>query len=118
MADEEKNAPQETLDEASFWQKLKQSALAAGSDTVEKALQLYYALLDSDTPVWAKTVIVGALLYFINIIDAIPDFAPAGYADDLGALAAAIAAVASAIKPEHKERAAEKLKSIFKESSN
>lgn len=100
--------------DASFWQKIKRYAIAAGKDVIEKALTLYYCLLDVDTPAWAKTVIVGALGYFIVPADAIPDLTPlAGYSDDLGALVSALAIVASHIKLEHQERAQEKLKSWF-----
>lgn len=80
--------------ESSFWDKLKKYALTAGADVVEKALQLFYALQSPTTPKWAKTIIVGALAYFIMPADAIPDvIAVVGYTDDLGALAAAISTV-------------------------
>lgn len=96
--------------ESSFWEKIKGYAITAGKEVIEKALTLYYCLIDSDTPVWAKTVIVSALGYFIAPLDAIPDLTPvAGYSDDLGALASALAIVAAHVKPEHKERAREKL---------
>ena len=56
---------------------------------------MYYTLQKPATPVWAKTMIIGALGYFISPIDLIPDFIPiAGYTDDLTALVAAIVAVA------------------------
>ena len=100
--------------ESSFWGKIKTNAIDAGKDVIEKALTLYYCLLDADTPVWAKTVIVGALGYFIVPIDAIPDFTPVvGYSDDLGALVSALAIVMAHIKPEHKTKAQEKLKDWF-----
>ncbi|MFQ5477895.1 MAG: YkvA family protein [Candidatus Binatia bacterium] len=98
----------------SFWQKVKRFALAAGKEVVERALILYYCLQDADTPKWAKGVVVGALGYFIVPLDAIPDFTPvAGYSDDLGALAAALAMVAAHIKPEHRAKAAAKLETWF-----
>ena len=63
---------------------------------------LYYCCLDGDTPVWAKTVIVSALGYFITPLDAIPDLMPGvGFADDLGAVALAMATVLAHVKPEH-----------------
>jgi uncharacterized membrane protein YkvA (DUF1232 family) len=70
------------------------------------ALTLYYTLQDKDTPKWAKTIIIGALGYFILPMDAIPDFIPvAGLTDDFGALAAALGMVAMHVKPGHKEKA-------------
>ena len=48
---------------------------------------------------WAKATIVGALGYFITPLDAIVDLTPVvGYADDLGVLALAIAAVATYVR--------------------
>lgn len=97
-----------------FWQKLRKYAQAAGEGVLELALKLYYALQDADTPLWAKSVIVGALGYFISPVDAIPDITPVvGYADDLGVLAAAVAAVAAHIKQEHTERSRETLRRWF-----
>jgi uncharacterized membrane protein YkvA (DUF1232 family) len=100
--------------ESSFWNKIKTYAITAGKDMIEKALTLYYCLIDRDTPAWAKSIIVGALGYFIVPVDVIPDLVPvAGYADDLGALTSALAMVAVHIKPEHKEKAKEQLNIWF-----
>ncbi len=100
--------------ESSFWKKLKASAVSAGKGVIEKALTLYYCLIDRDTPAWAKSVIVSALGYFILPIDLIPDLIPvAGYSDDFVALAFAIGIVAAHIKSEHKEKAKEQLKIWF-----
>jgi uncharacterized membrane protein YkvA (DUF1232 family) len=97
-----------------FWKKVKKYAKVAGSEVIDKALRLYYALMDKDTPVWAKSIIVGTLAYFISPIDAIPDAIPvAGYADDLGAIAAALAMVAAHIKPEHIAAAKDKAEQWF-----
>ena len=99
--------------EDSFWAKLARYAKTAGRQTVESALQLYYASLAPETPAWAKGVIYGALGYFISPIDIIPDLIPGGYTDDLGILAAALAAVAMHITPEIRTRAAEKILDWF-----
>jgi uncharacterized membrane protein YkvA (DUF1232 family) len=93
----------------SFWQKVASVAKTAGRELIEKALIMYYAMMDPDTPVWAKTVLLGALGYFISPIDAIPDAVPlAGYSDDAGAIALALGTVAAHIKPEHRETAKNK----------
>lgn len=100
--------------EDSFWEKVKKYAKDAGESVISPALKMYYALLDTDTPVWAKTTIVGALGYFISPIDAIPDIMPVvGYSDDLGVLAAALAVVSASIKDEHVRKAKEILKRWF-----
>lgn len=100
--------------EKSFRNKLARGALRAGRDVVEYALTLYYCLQDTRTPKWAKTVIVGTLGYFILPTDAIPDLLPGvGYADDLGALAAALGMVAAYVTDEHKRKAAARLARWF-----
>ena len=117
---EEDHAPQankqyeKKYTEDSFWDKVVKFAKTAGREVIEKALWLYYAAQQPNTPLWARTAIYGALGYFISPIDAIPDITPVvGYADDLAVLAAAVATVATYIKADVKERAAEKLRGWF-----
>jgi len=106
MADD-KNYSADFSDD-SFWEKLKRFGKTVGREIVEKVLTMYYALQDKDTPLWARTILVAALGYFISPIDAIPDLIPgAGYADDAGAIAVALGAVAMHIKLEHRQRAKE-----------
>lgn len=100
--------------DGSFWEKISKYAVVAGENIIILALKLYYALLDQDTPLWAKSIIVGALGYFISPLDAIPDITPVvGYADDLGVLTMAFGAVAMHIKDVHGDMAREKLKQWF-----
>ncbi|MBV7297444.1 YkvA family protein [Enterovibrio paralichthyis] len=104
--------------EEGFWSKARNFAQKAGYDVLENAIKLYYSATDDDTPKWAKTTIFASLGYFIAPIDAIPDLVPAvGFSDDLGALAAAAAAVAMHVKAEHGEKAAEKLGQWFNKTS-
>ena len=92
------NEYEDAFSESGFWSKLKKYARTAGREVVEKALLLFYAAQEEKAPKWAKATIAGALGYFIVPLDAIADFTPAvGYADDLGVLALAIAAVATYI---------------------
>ncbi|PEO50494.1 hypothetical protein CN563_02685 [Bacillus sp. AFS026049] len=51
---------------------MKKFGKKAGVKVVYVALLLFYTLQKPTTPVWAKTVIVGALGYFILPIDLIP----------------------------------------------
>lgn len=100
--------------DASFWLKLGSYAKKAGLAVVERALYLYYAAQRPETPAWAKTIIYGALAYFIMPIDVIPDFIPfAGYSDDLGALAGALGLVSLYINDEVKQRARQTLARWF-----
>ena len=101
-------------DEAGFWKKIGKVFLRLGRAAVERMLAMYYCMRDSDTPYWAKAVIVGALGYFISPLDAIPDFLPGvGYTDDIGVLAVAMVTVEAYLKKEHWERALRTLNSIF-----
>ncbi len=89
-----------------LWKTLRKAAAIAGRKTLLTALTLFYCLQDKDTPAWAKGVIVGALGYLILPMDLIPDLLPGmGYADDWGALVAALGTVAAYIKDEHKTKA-------------
>ena len=79
-----------------------------GRTLLTKVFELWYAFRAPDTPAWAKAVIVGALGYFISPVDAIPDFIPgAGYVDDAGVIASALAAIALYVTDEVKARAEE-----------
>lgn len=100
--------------EDGLWGKIKNFAKVAGIEVIEKVLQLYYALQSPETPIWAKSVIIGALGYFISPLDAIPDIVPVfGYSDDLGVLAAAVTTVATYITDDIKAKAKAKLAEWF-----
>lgn len=102
-----------------FWKKVKKSALNAGRILIEQAFTLYYCLIDKDTPVWVRSTILGALIYFISPVDAIPDvIAGVGYTDDASVIAGAFIAVSAHIKPEHIERAKKQTETIFGNTSN
>lgn len=82
---------QENYSEQSFWKKIRKFAGKAGEEVIENALILFYAAQQPGVPAWAKTIIYGALAYFIYPLDAIPDITPGvGYADDLAALLVAL----------------------------
>jgi uncharacterized membrane protein YkvA (DUF1232 family) len=100
--------------EKKFWEKLVVYAKSAGTEVVERALQLYYAAQEPATPAWAKGVIIASLGYFISPLDAILDVTPVvGFSDDFGVLALAIATVAVYITPAVKQQARAKMKDWF-----
>lgn len=71
------------------------------------AFTLYYCLMDSNTPAWAKSVIIGALGYLIFPVDLIPDaIVGAGFTDDWGVILGALASVYAHISEEHRTKAA------------
>lgn len=100
--------------EEKLWLKLKRYAKAAGEQVVEKALLLYFASKNPNTPVWAKRTIYGALFYFINPFDVLTDLSPLiGYSDDLLVLTAALATIAAYIDDDVKAQAQQKLQQWF-----
>lgn len=108
------NEYEDAFSEQGFRDKLKRYARTAGREVVEKALLLYYAMQEEKAPAWAKATIAGALGYFIVPLDAIADLTPAvGYADDLGVLALAIAAVATYINDDVRAKTATRLDHWF-----
>ena len=110
----EKTGYEKNYSEEGFWSTVKRVAALAGKEVIGHSLVLFYAAQSDKTPLWAKTVIFGALGYFINAIDAIPDLTPVvGFADDLGVLVAAIATVAAFISPSSREQAEAKLQKWF-----
>ncbi len=110
----ERNKYQEAYSEAGFWSKLRRYATLAGREVVEKALLLYYAMQEEKAPAWARATIAGALGYFIVPLDAITDLTPAvGYADDLGVLVLAIAAVATYINDDVRRKTRERMVDWF-----
>ncbi len=100
--------------EDGLFKKIFKFAKKAGIKIIYLALLLYYTLQKPATPNWAKSVIIGALGYFILPIDLIPDFIPlAGFTDDYAALTAALVAIAFYIDADIKEKARKKLHDWF-----
>ena len=94
----EHNEYEQAYSDKDFRDKLRRFGKSAGREVIEKALLLYYAMQEEKAPAWAKTTIIAALGYFIVPLDAIADITPAvGFADDLGVLVLAVAAVATYI---------------------
>lgn len=112
------NEYEEAYSDQGFLDKLTRYAKSAGREVVEKALLLYYAMQEEKAPAWAKATIAGALGYFIVPLDAITDLTPAvGYADDLGVLVLAIAAVAAYINDDVKQKTAARMHDWFGEDT-
>ena len=83
--------------DSGFWNKVKK----LGKKVLKPALQLYYVMKESSTPLDTKGLIIGALGYLILPVDLIPDFIPvAGYTDDLTALLAVVKMCKEHITPE------------------
>jgi uncharacterized membrane protein YkvA (DUF1232 family) len=115
MDDQDITVYQKHYSETKLISKILNSFKKVGTKLLNIVVTLFYTLKDPDTPKWAKTVIYGALGYFIFPLDVIPDFAPVvGYADDLWALTGALGTVALYVKEEHKRLAKEKINKWMK----
>ena len=97
-----------------FWEKSISCVGKVCRQLLQEGLLLYYALQDSDTPYWAKSVILGALGYFISPMDISPDILPViGYSDDLAVMVAALFTVRVHVKEEHRQKSKEVLDELL-----
>ena len=76
--------------EESWIRKIRNLPEKSATDLMEKAITLYALLKSPTTPAWAKAAIIGALGYFICPLDAVPDFLPVGFVDDVAVMAAVL----------------------------
>lgn len=89
---------------ARFWPTAKKALRAI--PFMDEVVAAYYAMLDPTTPTRSRLTLVAALAYFVAPIDFVPDFILGlGFLDDASVLMAALAAVRSSIKEEHREAA-------------
>jgi uncharacterized membrane protein YkvA (DUF1232 family) len=76
----------------------------------EDLLAAWVCTRDPSTPRRVKLTLLAALGYFVLPLDALPDVMPLlGFTDDAAVIAAALAAVAGSITPQHREKAKEML---------
>ena len=95
-------------EERRFWKKL--ARVVARVSFAEDLVAAFYCAVDGRTPTYVRATLLGALAYFVLPTDAVPDVLLAlGFVDDASVLAAAIAAVGSHLRPEHREAARERL---------
>ncbi len=72
-----------------FWSKIERVGRKLSFTKDIKALYNYF--IEPSISWYRKTIVVGALIYFIVPFDSIPDIAPLiGYLDDLGVITATI----------------------------
>jgi uncharacterized membrane protein YkvA (DUF1232 family) len=111
----EKEEYKKEYNEKGFFDKLKKVLKVVGVKGVYMLLLLYNTLQRKDIPPKEKSIIIGALGYFILPLDALPDITPiVGYSDDIFALGMAILKVMPYIDDEMKEKSKEQIKKWFK----
>jgi len=109
-----KKKTSKTFSESKFWRKLHRSSKRIGMKVVYPAVLLFYLFKSKDVPLKAKSLISGALVYFIVPLDGLPDFLPfLGYTDDLSLLAATLSHLVQYISPEIKAQTRQKISQWF-----
>ena len=97
-----------------LWSWINRYTGTLGQKLVYSILLLYFAYNRSDTPAWAKNIIIGAIGYFLSPIDSIPDLTPfLGLTDDIGVLSFGLVSIACYINDEVREKALIKLHAFF-----
>jgi uncharacterized membrane protein YkvA (DUF1232 family) len=108
MSDDERLARQEATVLRDFWRKL--GRFAAQIPFAEDLLTVYYCAFDRRTPTYVRIALIGALAYFIDPFDFVPDLLPIiGLTDDAAVIATTSKLVWDNIKPEHRDAAKEAL---------
>lgn len=84
--------------EERLWEKVERIGRKISFAKDIKALFNY--MIDPSVAWYRKSIVVGALIYFISPIDTIPDIAPLiGYLDDLGVITAVLKYMGSELIP-------------------
>ena len=94
---------------------IKEYAVKAGRATTKMLLELYYIMVDDDTPKTDKILIGAALAYQVLPVDLLPKskFGLLGYFDNAAALYFAYKKVKSAVTPEIEAKVEETLGKWF-----
>jgi uncharacterized membrane protein YkvA (DUF1232 family) len=94
---------------------LKVKLNTVGVKITYSAMLLFYAYNKTETPRWAKNIILGSLAYLLSPIDSIPDLTPLiGFTDDIGVLSFGLVTIACYIDEEVRVSAKSKVLSMYK----
>lgn len=84
--------------EEKLWEKVER--IGRKISFVKDIKALFNYMIDPSVTWYRKSIVVGALIYFISPIDTIPDIAPLiGYLDDLGVITAVLKYMGSELIP-------------------
>lgn len=97
-----------------FWKKIKKIVEKAGLKILCYSLVLYHILQKEEVPLKEKSLIIGALGYFILPLDLIPDsFIGVGYTDDISTVLIVLKKCISYIDEDTKIKVYETLKKFI-----
>jgi uncharacterized membrane protein YkvA (DUF1232 family) len=95
-------------DERRFWRKVRRVLVRV--PFAEDLLAAYFCAIDRNTPTYVRGILLGAVAYFVLPADMIPDLlGPLGFTDDASVVAAALTAVGSHLRPQHRAAARDQL---------
>ena len=76
---------------------------------------MYHAFNRTETPFWAKNIIMASIAYFLSPFDTIPDLTPfLGFTDDLSVMTFGLVSIACFINDEVRIDAKKSLGKVFK----
>ncbi len=105
----EEQADQKQNVKKNFWHTVKKAA--GRIPFMEDVVAGYYCMLDTETSVKARGILLAALAYFVLPFDVVPDFIVGfGFTDDIAVLTAALAAVKTSLRDRHYIAARKSLK--------
>ncbi len=95
-----------------FWEWFKKYARKAGRAVATGSTEIKLAVESPETPVWAKTAGVAALVYVVNPADPF-GIDPFIFHDDLLVIFGAITSIGRYVTPEMKEQARKIVENLF-----
>ncbi|NND06944.1 MAG: DUF1232 domain-containing protein [Saprospiraceae bacterium] len=102
------------LEEIKFLNLLKAIVRKASIKTIYVGLLLFHAYQRTETPLWAKRMVLGTLAYLLAPIDAIPDLSPfIGFTDDFGLLMFGLVSIAGYVNQDVRLSARTQLEKWF-----
>ncbi len=75
------------------WKTIQKYSRRAGKEVMAASEAVYLTMKDPSISVTQKALLVGALAYLLLPVDAVPDFLPGGYADDISILLTSLASM-------------------------
>lgn len=94
-------------------EKSKQILVNSNKQIVISILNIFYVIVDKNVPLKEKMAAIACLVYVISPMDAISDFLPAGYTDDIAMITYTINFLKRYITSDIKKKSEEKFNEWF-----
>lgn len=94
---------------------LSKNVKELGTQMIYSVLLMVFAYRSSETPKWAKRIILGAFTYLLSPFDSIPDLTPViGFTDDLSVITFGLVTISCYITNDIRSLARKKLNTLVK----